>query len=600
MHAVKSEAQQLIRDLTAFYEEQPNKTLLDQLHLLLDDESWAELEVTKIWLRKFRQQSISSLAVCYSDNVSPYLMKGDRIHVQNVSLLRFYQLVLHQLTNQENTQSQQVPKCILTMIEQLIRDVFSITRSQCDLGSDTNQDLRSAVLSSQLKLIGIVLEAYSLDRHTLTGIAALLLSFSQPQPSSHFLLPALEQINVFEHCSIPTTPALDCVIAIENVEISRFRWWDSMANKAACFCWQSLILRLNCSIEEVNNIPKEACKSLGWDNVAKAIRKQFFEKNEKKVESAVNKALLPTYPLKITTELQQDPLYRMEQSRIRAVLHFLHLLGVETEEVIPDLLPICFALIDSFPPKLVALGSTALVVLLDKFPKDLFQDFEDAIVSVLKKALKTTADHVALTYICVACTKLVKVFPDRVKDRRYFTITLIQMMQGKLFRLSEETCTFLGIMLSGLGPLLVQQAKQKDAELIEISRPALRVLLPLLREDFAESGKKLQIVALIGIINLMVGGYPVMAHHSNKIICELLACWGHSNNALPDCKGNERELCLKVLSLSTHATAVALLFCGKRAHEIMEITSFNSEMASHLERVKEKHQMLLTNIENIL
>mmetsp|Transcript_6105 Transcript_6105/g.9368 ORF Transcript_6105/g.9368 Transcript_6105/m.9368 type:complete len:599 (+) Transcript_6105:101-1897(+) len=598
MHAVKSEAQQLIRDLTAFYEQQPNKRLFDQLHLLLDDESWTELEVTKIWLKEFQQQSVTSLAVCYSHNVSPYLMKGDKIHVQSVSLLRFYQLMLHQLTTQENTQIQQVPKSILTMIEQLIGDVFSITRSQCDLGSDTNQDLLSAALSSQLKIIGIILEAYSIDRHTLTGIATLLLSFSQPQPSSHLLLPSLKQINVFEHCSIPMTPALACVIAIENVEISRFRWWDSMANKAVSFCWQSLILRMNCNIEKVNNIPQEACKSLGWDNVAKAIRQQFFEKKEKKVEVSENS--LPTYPLKITKDLQQDPLYRMEQCRIRAVLNFVHLLGTETEEVIPNLLPICFALIDSFPPKLVALGSTALVVLLDISPKDLFQDFEDAMVSVLKKALKTTADRVALTYICLACTKLVKVFPDRVKDRRYFTITLIQMMQGKLLRLSEESCTFLGIMLSGLGPLLAQQAKQNDAELIEISRPALRVLLPLLREGVEESGKKLQIVVLIGIINLTVGGYPIMAHHSNKIICELLACWGHSNNALPACKGNERELCLKVLSLSTHATAVALLFCGKRAHEIMEITSFNSEMALHLERVKEKHQMLLTNIENIL
>jgi hypothetical protein len=155
--------------------------------------------------------------------------------------------------------------------------------------------------------------------------------------------------------------------------------------------------------------------------------------------------------------------------------------------------------------------------------------------------------------------------------------------------------------MGGLIPLL-NQAKQ-NAEAMEVGRFGLQILLPLIRWEFGLPGRKLQVAALVALINLMVAAYPIMPHHGGKIASDLMACWGHANRKLSGSKQRmgeeEQNLCEMVLALSTHASALALVFCGERARAIMtdiQAPQFEPAFVEHAVQVEKCYQQQLVCI----
>ena len=103
----------------------------------------------------------------------------------------------------------------------------------------------------------------------------------------------------------------------------------------------------------------------------------------------------------------------------------------------------------------------------------------------------------------------------------------------------------------------------------------------------------MQVAALVALINLMNAAYPIMPHHGEKVTCELVACWAHANRSLQDAQhrgDEEKDLCQLVTAIATHATTLALVFCGESAQRAL-----NGMRTLDLEPSLVDH---ITNVEN--
>jgi hypothetical protein len=133
---------------------------------------------------------------------------------------------------------------------------------------------------------------------------------------------------------------------------------------------------------------------------------------------------------------------------------------------------------------------------------------------------------------------------------------------------------------------------------IKVGRLGLRIFLPLIQWDYGLSGRKVQVAALVALVNLINAAYPMMPHHGEKIMCELVACWAHANRSLQDAPqmgDEETELCHLVATLATHAATLTLVFSGdsaRRALNSMRALELDSSLVEHITDIENSwHQL---------
>ena len=556
-------------------------------------------DIMNDWLDRLRDTEISSIVTFYLDTISNMFLRGNELDLQGVPVLQRYALLvsLH-VRNVEALPSENAR--LSQVLKRLSKDILALTKPRDNDEVDGNYDytVRTIVLPTLIRMVEAILTVTNhLDRSILSRISALLLSFDHSLLTTLVLLPSLRHQNLMEDCAIPMgTP---CIMTWETVELDATSWKDDLTVRASLSCWKALAGHLDIHLmTEDQEVSKLVCDELHWENVAKAVRAQFFGKEDDTHEDTLVRPSRPlTYPLKVSAPLPTKPAHRREHARIHAAMLFVKRIVSPSKQVLSEILPICYSLIDSSLASLVAIGSTALMVLLDacKETED-WKDFEDTIVSILEIASKTSSDPVALGHVCLACSRTFERLPHRGKDRRRFILRFFQSVTYKMRNRSDENGVLRGVIIGGLIPLLNQQTA--NAEAMEVGRLGLRVLLPLLRWDFGLSGRKVQVAAVVALTNLMVAAYPIMPHHGGKIVCELMACWGHTKRNLQDARleADEKELCVVVLALATHASALALVFCGdpaRRALEEVRTSKFEPVMVEHAAEVeKTYHQWL--------
>lgn len=548
---------------------------------------------------------ISLLMNAYNDTIRACFLENgnlEEFNVRGAKILEYYALVLSHCVSRPQAELRSSP----ILLRQVSSDTIAVTASRYDDDNkrvdENDSTIRGIVIPSLFLVIESLLNVSNdWDQASLARTAALLLCFGEESMGDSVIRPNINQHELMQDfCAVPMQNV--CVpIDTATTELEAPFWKDE-ATVVACFgCWKAVARKIDVADDDEHLI-EQVCQVLGWKNVAKAVRAQFFDKKEVTTTTSVKQTRLPSYPLKLDGKQPPEPAYRKEPARMHAAMTLIKNIPPPSKPTLSHLLPVCYSLIDtsSRGKEWIAMGAAALVVLLERSnDKNEWAEFEDSLLSVLEIALQTwSGKSVTLGHVCLVGTKACNLLSHRVKERRSFALRFLVLIKFKLRNQSDEDGMLRGILVCGVIPILKQQSKNADA--MELGRLGLEVLLPLLRWDFGLSGRKLQVAALIAIINLMVAAYPIMPNHGGKIVCELMACWGHAHRRLEQCKmsKDEMDLCHTTLSLSTHAGAVALLLCGERArHMLTKVSSskYDIALAEHAARVeKAREQLQLT------
>ena len=535
-------------------------------------------DVMQDWLDQLEGAKISHLMKFYSETVRSFLFEERRLILRGIPLLQCYgNLVALYGRKVDSTQSEN--EALTRVLKVLLADILTLTKppnhDEEDDSSDRFRLLRTIVLPTLIGMVTTILLAAptgsQLDQSILNRISAVLLAFQTAQLNSLALHPSLDHIDLIKDCVIPqSTP---CVIAWDVVELDASSWKDDHAVLASMTCWNALAQHLGLgNHSDDDSVLRRVCFRLEWQAVAKAVRAQFFgrEDEDENIRSRPSNRPQPrrTYPLEIACALPTEPPHRREHARIHAALLFVRIVEEPSHRVLTEVLPFCYALIDSSVPSLVAMGCAALMALLSKCPySNDWKEFEDNVISILDVTAKSSADPVSVGFVCLACSRAFEILKHRGKDRRRLTRRFLDLVMYRTRHQSDQSGMLRSILIGGLIPLLKQQSA--NAEAMELGRRGLQLFLPLLRWDIGLSGRKVQVAALVALLNLMYAAYPIMPHHGEKIICEVVACRAHAHRLMVDDMGlddeEEKDLCLTLLSLADSATMTALVLCGESA-----------------------------------
>ena len=600
-------AERVIRELVAWSMSSTRRGQEEE-----DEQEIVPKKMLKDWLNQLEATTteLSHLVNLYGDTIRGFLFEGNRLVLRGIPILECYGTLVSSFGQQQQTveatatetetKTQSEHELLTRVLKLISKDILTLTKPPSHNHDDEEDDshdrcrlLRSIVLPTMMRIMETILLApqCQLDRSILTRITALLLSFETDQLDSLVLHPSLDRIDIMKDCVLPLKEPY--TMAWDVVRLDASTWKDEVVVLASRRCWNALAKHIGIpTLPDDNLVPRIVCAELGWEACAKAVRTQFFGKEDEILLSRPWTTRPPlTYPLKIATTLATEPPpHRREHARIHAALLFVRILespssrsGGSSSSVLGDMLPVCLALMDSSVASLVAMGCAALMVLLDKCPNDSddWREYKDSVISVLDMTVKGSADPLSVGFVCLACSKAFEILDHEWKDRRrrLMIVRFLDLIMYRMRNQSDENGMVVrNILIGGLIPLFQQQCanKNNNAEAMELGRRGLQVFLPLLRWDdddaHGRSGKKVQVAALVALINLMYAAYPIMPHHGEKIICELVACWAHCHGIKEDTRGDdnddhddELDLCGLLLHLADHATMVALVLCGESA-----------------------------------
>lgn len=540
-------------------------------------------EVMHDWLNLLEGTKISDLMKFYGETVRSVLFEDGRLLLLGIPVLQCYgRLVSLYGQMVESTRSEH--ESLTRVMKMILTDILALTNppsheeEEKEDSSDRFRLLRTIVLPTLIGMITTILVATPSNsqfaRSISNRIAAVLLAFQTAQLNSLTLHPSLDHIDLMNECVVPHNDA-PCIIVWDVVELDASSWKDDHVVLASMTCWHALAQHLGLRQHADNDmVLKRVCFRLGWQAVAKAVRAQFFGREEEEENTRSRPlAIQPprTYPLEITTPLPTEPPHRREHARIHAALIFVGIIESPNHRVLTEVLPFCYTLIDSSVASLVAMGCAALLVLLSKCPySDDWKEFEDAMISVLDVTAKSSVDPVSVGFVCLACSKAFEVLTHRGKDRRRLTVRFLDLVMYRMRHQSDESGMLRNILIGALIPLIKQQSA--SAEGMELGRRGLQLFLPLIQWDVGLSGRKVQVAALVALINLMYAAYPIMPHHGEKIICEVVACRAHAYRLKADDAGldeEEKGLCLALLALADSAIMTALVLCGESARRTL-------------------------------
>ena len=424
-------------------------------------------KIMQDWVDQLGTNKLSEVMNFYSARIRKSLWKEQKLDIQAVPLFQRYACLVSfygqkaVVISFENVQ-------LSPVLKQLSTDILGLTMPRYndeEDASDYDLVVRTIVLPTLIRMIGTILfVTCQQDRSVLTQISSLLLAFDHVTLNSSFLLPSLDRLDLMMDCAIPMS--IPCVIDWNAVELDSASWKDDVVVSESKLCWNALAKNLGVRIivADDSHLSMHICAELGWETVAKVVRAQFFGKeNDSALLNHKSKKPL-TYPLQMATPLATEPVHRREHARIHAALVFVKIVEAPSKLVLAEMLPICYTLIDSAVASLVAMGCTALMVLLSACQNtEDWKGFEDALISVLDMTAKAAADPSSVGFVCLACSRTFERFGHRGKDRRRLTLRFLDLMTYKMRNRSDGNGMLRNILICGLIPLLKQQSRHAEA-----------------------------------------------------------------------------------------------------------------------------------------
>ena len=369
---------------------------------------------------------------------------------------------------------------------------------------------------------------------------------------------------------------------------------------------------------------KFVCASL----LARAVRSHFFGRDSHSLlvvqqDNQSTKQTQLVLGRTVTTEnrsIQEKKAYEEWPSRLQSSLAWISLLDqqdfedlpvrTKISEILDELLPICYALIDNYNRTHAALGVSCLIHLMDITTQhksgerseamvanaSVWTSFADAIISVLSLAFTTTNEGSVLFLIGQAQCRLFTISGEHQKERRIASHNWLSKLQQDVHRTCSRVRLW-ELLAGGIIPLLNQHAQLENADGMEFGRLGLSVLLPLISGESIEVDSKTRFASLVAFVNLLMSCHPIMPRHGGKIMSSLLAGICDA----PTSSDGEKA----TLSMMKHTAAVALVFCGEsssRAAQILDdVVSDKAKYEERLVRavldIRKRSTVLLLNEE---
>jgi len=540
------------------------------------------------WISGVEGRDWTTLLDRYAATIRPKLIVDSKISQAGIPVLQHYEVLVSELRKKDTSRPIAVNPLTLST---LCSDITLLTRAPAE--DDISKAAKARFIRSNIvlpTLLRLLQHAFSsfTNSDPLAPVAiCTLLPFSKSKLDPRLLLKELETRNsLILDCSVPC-PSSESVQMIEwldyeKAELNGSDWNDPRTNLSATIaneCWN-----------ELGGNVSSICESVGWKKSAAAVRAHFFGRATEEIVPTPARPL--RYPLKLQGTKPSEPAYRSTPSRINTALQFISLLPSVSHEILGDLLPVCYSLMDSHFTSHVSIGACTLTRLIQLSTSNDLLEFEDGLLSVLELSLRVSRrEGPSLGLVGLSFSTAFMKLPHRTRERRMATATLLSIVERNQYAQSDDDGFLLSVVMGGVIPLLKQHAELPNADALEMGRAGLRTLLPLLRWDCGLNGKKLQAASLVALINLFVGAYPIMPGHGGKITSELLACWGHAKREHGRLRNAEIDLCNLVMVLTKHATVVALLICqGIRAEEVLhrvETEDYDEGMKRHVLSVRE-------------
>jgi hypothetical protein len=229
---------------------------------------------------------------------------------------------------------------------------------------------------------------------------------------------------------------------------------------------------------------------------------------------------------------------------------------------------------------------------VEKFSSILTSSFADAIQMLVR------AEPPILTCLCLAQSKWIRLLSLHNQDGASLSTSAIQQMASKsaailLNAMGKQVHSggrdgnderIAGAFVAGINPLLAFLAEFPNALSVEIARAGLATILPLI----GWSGTRLEVraaqnCALVGLVSLMMGSYPIMSHHGKKMMTEGFLLLDRadkdaeylrtskSTEIIEDGKLNAEAVSTYVtIILALHTAAVTLAICGDSANTVLD------------------------------
>jgi hypothetical protein len=305
--------------------------------------------------------------------------------------------------------------------------------------------------------------------------------------------------------------------------------------------------------------------SLDTIKLAKKVREHFFGLDMQLWEPETRVSTQVVMGRRVTkTELvlKEKPFLAIP-SRVNVAIGFLRCLEKgkkvsASRDLLVQMMPIVFELVDAANAAHIALGTSSFIHLLDVVEptKECIEGFVEPAMSALDLDFTSRREGPLLLLIGQAQIRLLPLLNEPNKRRRQLTKRWLSLLLQSSVRPSTVNLC-LELLIGGVIPLLFQHSQQPNADAMELGRLGLSAILPLLENEFTDTAIKL--AALIALINLIIGAYPIMSDHGGKILCHILA-FGLSltpRNLGENEKNEVRDLCI-------HTGAVAMHVCGEK------------------------------------
>jgi hypothetical protein len=532
----------------------------------------------------------------------------------SVAVLQYFELLFsqwldHDRKNQGKLSVKPTDLAILSRTLEVLASDITLLTAPDEIKLSLYQR-SNIVLPTLMRLIyhilGILLdyEAVQLDQNALLRCFVSLLAFDPKRIDPPFVAPSLLQPkNLQVVCSYSppdqgADKADDKFLSLESVDwtavtLDGTLWNDpvvGVASRAAVAVWKRLSVlcvdeeTLNVVVEDDSKIEaphkSEARRKmqsrvlhsalLGVERVSEAARAHFFGRDMVLWESEqrVSTRVMLGRTVETTEPVVKEKSYKIVPSRAHVFASFISLLGQQdndlTREVLVQVLPVCFELIDASNVRHMAIGATCLIHLLETIGvgNSVWDEFVGNALSVLNMAFKTNREGPILLLVGRAQCLLFETTGEGNKERRQTTLQWLTVLNQTAHRSASEMICW-ELLIAGIIPLLQQHANLPNADAMELGRLGLSTLLPLVAGDFVDS--KTQKAALVALINLMMGAYPIIPHHGGKIMSTLLAAAARASS-------NDGGDMSDLYDIVVHAAAVAMALCAtnKSNGEVIE------------------------------
>ncbi|GKY99552.1 hypothetical protein MPSEU_000909500 [Mayamaea pseudoterrestris] len=500
-----------------------------------------------------------------------------------------------------------------------------------DITLATANEKHLTSLISLLRLLQMTLDLAShdtrivLEQSTLCLVASTCLSFNMFDDEELYAAANERLYNLHPYTSITMAPFAfndKHNISLEPLpplQLGPFAWNTMEANDIVDKIWWSkywdkhISHRHAATADESLRLVERKHTILQYltvDAMSKATRSHFFGHDMlAPVANSQTQLFLGKVGLMRPNDDSNNKPYLVVPSRVPSALQYLSLLQLDaklTESIWDNFAPILYELLAALDEKVNGLAALAVFRLLQHVDKHLIlqtSPISNNLLLALDRVVQTCRNGSVLVLVGLAQTELLRLEPtnvdgrQRMEQRLHFAKSWLLVLETYRHR-SNEKDLIVSILLT-LIPLLHMlgngsHTSQRFEEAIDLGRPLLRALLPLLELDFGDAWMvqaddnveassrdyRIQMAALVALLNSMIITYPIVCRHAGKVLssCLALACRVKVLASKANDLHDKHFSLHSFLELAVHVAAVALVLTAEKGQQIFaEIESSSSK-----------------------